>query len=216
MIRPAVFVRELQVDGSGGEHDEREGGQAQRVMIARALMHAPQVLFLDEPTTGLDPAARLFMWDRVRDLQHRGITVVLTTHDMEEAAALADRVGIIDKGRLLALDSPQTLIRSLPGLTTIELTIEPHLSRPNGALAKLSRLPGVERTEQVLDSGSGRGPDDARSEDRVRLYVAGPAPPLVAPAASVLAEEGRTVTNVNLGSPTLEDVFLNLTGRTLR
>ena len=82
------------------------GGQAQRVMIARALMHAPQVLFLDEPTTGLDPAARLFVWDRLRELRDRGVTLFLTTHDMDEAAALADRVGIMDHGRLLALDTP--------------------------------------------------------------------------------------------------------------
>lgn len=156
------------------------------------------------------------MWERVRELQQRGVTVVLTTHDMEEAAALANRVGIIDHGQVLALDSPGTLMRSLPGMTTMELTIEPRLSRPEGALATLSRLPGVERTEQVLDSGSSGDPGGARGEDRIRLYVAGPAAPLLAPAASVLAEEGETVTNVSLGNPTLEDVFLNLTGRTLR
>lgn len=204
------------LDRAGSKPDSLSGGQTQRVMIARALMHAPQVLFLDEPTTGLDPAARLFMWDRVRDLQQRGVTVVLTTHDMEEAAALANRVGIIDHGRVLALDSPGALMRSLPGVTTMELTIEPRLSRPNATLANLSRLAGVERTEQVPDSGSSGDPGGARGEDRIRLYVAGPASPLLAPAASVLAEEGETVTNVNLGNTTLEDVFLNLTGRTLR
>ena len=75
-------------------------------MIARALMHEPQVLFLDEPTTGLDPAARLFVWDRLRELRERGVTLFLTTHDMQEAATLADRVGIMDHGRLLALDTP--------------------------------------------------------------------------------------------------------------
>lgn len=89
------------------------GGQNQRMMIARALMHDPRVLFLDEPTTGLDPAARLFVWDRIRELRDRGVTIVLSTHDMDEAAALADRVGIIDFGRLLALDTPAALIRGL-------------------------------------------------------------------------------------------------------
>src|SRR5919206_1827743 len=100
------------------------GGQGQRVMIARALMHAPRVLFLDEPTTGLDPAARLFVWDRLRELRDRGVTLVLTTHDMDEAAALADRVGIMDLGRLLALDTPDALMRTLQGRTTLELATD--------------------------------------------------------------------------------------------
>src|SRR2546422_3155060 len=96
------------------------GGQSQRMMIARALMHAPEVLFLDEPSTGLDPAARLFVWDRVRELQAAGTTIVLTTHDMDEAAALADRVGIMDRGQLLALDTPQALVHQPPGEPTLD------------------------------------------------------------------------------------------------
>ena len=99
------------------------GGQSQRVMIARALMHQPQVLFLDEPTTGLDPAARLFVWDRLRELRERGVTLFLTTHDMHEAASLADRVGIMDHGKLLALDTPDALMRSLVGRSTLELSM---------------------------------------------------------------------------------------------
>ena len=95
--------------------DNYSGGMAQRLLIARALMHAPQVIFLDEPTTGLDPQARLFVWDRVRELRDSGVTVVLTTHDMDEAATLTDRVAILDHGRLLALDTPLALTRSLPG-----------------------------------------------------------------------------------------------------
>ena len=105
--------------------DMFSGGQAQRVMVARALMHAPRVLFMDEPTTGLDPAARLFVWDRVADLRSRGVTIVLTTHDMDEAATLADRVGIMDHGKLLALDSPEALTRGLPGRTTLEVAVGP-------------------------------------------------------------------------------------------
>ncbi|MEA2591403.1 MAG: type transport system ATP-binding protein, partial [Actinomycetota bacterium] len=99
------------------------GGQSQRMMIARALMHAPEVLFLDEPSTGLDPAARLFVWDRVRELQAAGTTIVLTTHDMDEAAALADRVGIMDRGELLALDTPKALIQQLPGERTLDVAV---------------------------------------------------------------------------------------------
>src|SRR5207244_1474196 len=100
------------------------GGQAERIMIARALMHEPQVLFLDEPTTGLDPAARLFVWDRLRELRERGVTLVLTTHDMHEAGELADRVAIIARGKLLALDTPQALMRSLSEETTLDLTTD--------------------------------------------------------------------------------------------
>ncbi|MDQ1495097.1 MAG: type transport system ATP-binding protein, partial [Actinomycetota bacterium] len=92
--------------------DRLSGGQAQRVMIARALMHFPPVLFLDEPATGLDPAARIYVWDRIRELIDSGVTVLLTTHDMDEAAELADRVGIVDHGRLLALDTPAALTKT--------------------------------------------------------------------------------------------------------
>jgi ABC-2 type transport system ATP-binding protein len=187
------------------------GGQVQRVMIARALMHAPRVLFLDEPTTGLDPAARLFVWDRLRELEHQGVTLVLTTHDMDEAAALATRVGIMDKGKLLALDTPSALMRSLPGRTTLELGTDAGNDGGDGVLSALGDLPGVERVEQVQTPGDG-----APAELRVRLYITGEAPPLVAPAATLLGRVGRTLTDVKLGTPTLEDVFIHLTGRALR
>ena len=194
------------------------GGQAQRVMIARALMHAPKVLFLDEPTTGLDPAARLFVWDRLRDLERQGVTLVLTTHDMDEAAALCTRVGIMDKGRLLALDTPAALMRSLPGRTTLELATSVEDGRADGTteaiLAELGELPAVERVEQLPSETSGA--DGPASDLRVRLYVSGEAPLLVAPAASLLGRHGRTLADVKLGIPTLEDVFIELTGRTLR
>src|SRR5439155_8433196 len=93
-------------DRANDKIDFVSGGQAQRVMIARALMHNRKVMFLDEPTTGLDPQARLFVHDRVAGLKREGVTVVLTTHDMDEAAKLCDRSGIIDHGKLLAVDTP--------------------------------------------------------------------------------------------------------------
>jgi ABC-2 type transport system ATP-binding protein len=208
------------------------GGQAQRVMIARALMHAPKVLFLDEPTTGLDPAARLFVWDRLRELKERGVTLVLTTHDMDEAASLADRVGIMDHGKLLALDTPDALMRSLPGRTTLELTIGGFEERSTADLmAGLEALPGVERLErlQLPEESSapsfGREPGQAPPGEKgpttpaalhVRFYLSGDASLLVAPAATLVAEHGLSLTDVKLGTPTLEDVFIDLTGRTLR
>ena len=193
------------------------GGQSQRVMIARALMHAPRVLFLDEPTTGLDPAARLFVWDRLRELRDSDVTLILTTHDMDEAALLADRVGVMDHGRLLALDTPDALISSLEGEGTLELTAD-HAA--DGAVVDgLAALAGVERVETVHGAVEDGGPDAEASGSqpfRVRLYLTGDAALCVAPAASVLAEHGLALQDVKLGTPTLEDVFIHLTGRTLR
>ncbi len=187
------------------------GGQAQRVMIARAMMHEPQVLFLDEPTTGLDPAARLFVWDRLRELQGRGVTMILTTHDMHEAATLAQRVGIMDHGKLLALDTPEALMRGLPGSATLELTtLAGDPGQRERVLAAMATIDQVQRVERVDGEMNGDG------ELRMRLYLAGDAPPLVAPAATRLAEEGLALRDVKIRTPTLEDVFIHLTGRALR
>jgi ABC-2 type transport system ATP-binding protein len=193
--------------------DMFSGGQAQRVMVARALMHAPEVLFLDEPTTGLDPAARLFVWDRVRELKARGVTIVLTTHDMDEAAELADRVGIMDHGKLLALDTPAALTRGLPGRTTLELAVVLNGTPPDDLLRELGALDGVERVEQVASAGPPSGPPAAavaQRELRARLYLAGDAPQLVAPVAAVVANHDAQLTDVAIGAPSLEDAYLAL------
>ena len=156
--RPAT--RSVRADRAG-RHQGRLvlGGMAQRLMIARALMHEPEVLFLDEPTTGLDPQARLFVWDRIRELRERGVTIVLTTHDMDEAADLADRVGIVDHGRLLALDTPEAAhprahrpVGARPGGAPVEL------DQPHALVAALEKLDGVERAEQVATGRECRPP----------------------------------------------------------
>ncbi len=181
---------------------------AQRLLIARALMHAPQVVFLDEPSTGLDPQARLFVWDRVRELRDGGVTVVITTHDMDEAATLSDRVGIMDRGRLLALDTPGALTRSLPGSATLDIDVERAPEDTDEAvLAALSPLAErVEQVEQVAD-------DTAL---RARLYLSGDAAALVGPVSDALRARRARLTGVRIGEPSLEDVFLDLTGRELR
>jgi ABC-2 type transport system ATP-binding protein len=203
------------LDRAGDKPDFFSGGQSQRVMIARALMHAPQVLFLDEPTTGLDPAARLFVWDRLRQLRDSDVTLILTTHDMDEAALLADRVAIMDHGRLLALDTPEALIGSLEGEGTLELTADQPADGP--VLDSLAALAGVERVESVhMHAENGTEAPPASQPLRVRLYLTGDAALHVAPAAAVLAEHGLALQDVKLGTPTLEDVFIHLTGRTLR
>jgi ABC-2 type transport system ATP-binding protein len=184
------------------------GGQNQRMMIARALMHDPRVLFLDEPSTGLDPAARLFVWDRIRELREAGVTIVLTTHDMDEAAALADRVGIVDSGRLLALDTPAALVRGLGTGSSLQVTVEPagELGMA-GLLDRLGTLPGVQRCEQV-------GAEAA--VHTIRLCLAGEAAAMITPVAAAVAEVGARLTGMEIGEASLEDVFIELTGRSLR
>jgi ABC-2 type transport system ATP-binding protein len=194
-------------DRGGDRVDNYSGGMAQRLLIARALMHEPQVVFLDEPSTGLDPQARLFVWDRVRELRDSGVTVVLTTHDMDEAAELTDRVGIMDHGRLLALDSPAALTRSLPGSATLEVDVARAADdTEDGVLAALGALPAAERVEKVASA----------DVLRARIYLSGDAAALVGPVSEVLTARRARLAGVRIGEPSLEDVFLSLTGRELR
>ncbi|WP_213453019.1 ABC transporter ATP-binding protein [Rhizomonospora bruguierae] len=218
--------------------DWYSGGMAQRLMIARAMMHQPAVLFLDEPTTGLDPQSRLFLWERVRELRERGVTVVLTTHDMDEAAEMSDRVGVVDHGKLLALDTPAALTHGLSGQAVLELTVTPGpADEPEKILAALQGVEGVERAERVGAGGPaglppgmagfpgmpggggapmGPPPGAAGGGVTLRLYVRSQPATLLGPVATVLAERGAQLTGVHIGEPSLEDVFINLTGRGLR
>lgn len=186
------------------------GGQMQRVMIARALMHAPDVLFLDEPTTGLDPAARLFLWEQIRGLRSEGRTVLLTTHDMDEAASLCDRVGIVDKGKLLVLDTPDALRRSLPGEGGLDIGVSASDDAVRErTLAAIGDLPHVERVEVL-------GGDPASEHGfRARVYVDGAAADLLTALPPVVPDAAR-LTELRTVTPSLEDVFLHLTGRLLR
>ena len=190
-------------DRGGDKVDRFSGGQSQRLMIARALMHRPDVLFLDEPSTGLDPQARLFVWDRVRDLQRDGVTVILTTHDMDEATELCDRVGIVDHGKLLALDTPDGLTRSLPGSTTVDVTVAEPVDRVPDLLGALQGLDAVERVETTHPSA-------------LRLYLDADPARLIGEVAALVNRSGATLTDLSFGRPSLEDVFISLTGRGLR
>ena len=177
--------------------DELSGGQQQRLMIARALIHEPEVLFLDEPTVGLDPQARLALWDILRELHDAGRTIVMTTHYMEEADQLCERVAIVDRGRLLALDTPARLKARAPGGTLVILTLD---GDAGDAAARARGLAGVERVESESAT--------------VRAFAARGGE--VIPALIRAAEEaGRAVTDITLREPSLETLFISLTGRRL-
>ncbi|MGC0415942.1 ABC transporter ATP-binding protein [Embleya sp. AB8] len=175
------------------------GGMAQRLMIARAILHRPAVLFLDEPTTGLDPQSRLALHELVRELRAAGQTIVLITHDMDEADRLADRVAIIDHGRLLALDSPTELKRSIDADTVVAVAAE---TTPAELAALLrARVPGVRDVHLRVDS--------------VLLSVG--AERAVFPAVvAAAAEAGIALRDVRVEEPSLETVFIHLTGKELR
>lgn len=113
-VNPKKFLKDVQLlDKADSYVEQLSGGQKQRFSIAAALVHGPKVFFLDEPTTGLDPQARRNLWDLVREVKARGVTVIMTTHYMDEAEILCDRVAVMDKGKIIALDTPKNLIKAL-------------------------------------------------------------------------------------------------------
>jgi len=174
------------------------GGLAQRVQIARAIAHRPTVLFLDEPSAGLDPQSRMAMWSAVEGLHKEGITVLLTTHYMEEADSLSDRLAIIDHGRVLALGSPDKLKQTLGAHTVFDLKLKSH-ERLEPLVDKLSRHPGVTSAEITAEG--------------LRVIAAssdGLLPELVQAAA------GHGLRDLQITEPSLETVFIQLTGRDLR
>lgn len=175
------------------------GGMAQRLMVARAVMHRPQILFLDEPTAGLDPQSRIALWEILGELHTGGQTILLTTHYMEEADQLCDRLAIIDHGRVLALDTPDRLKASTGADTMITVSAE----------ADLDRL------AETLKSGVDGATDAIVLEGHVLLGVTG-AKGVLPQVVQVAERHGVTVTDLSISEPSLETVFINLTGKDLR
>ncbi len=197
--RTAELLEQFRLaDRATANVNEMSGGMAQRLMVARAIMHDPDVLFLDEPTSGLDPQSRLALWDVIGELHQRGQTIVLTTHYMEEADQLCERVAIIDHGRLLALDTPAALKKSIDADTEVRL----HAAGDLDALAvELQSMEGV---------------DSARVVDGtvyVYLRAGGATLPEIITHAD---HKGFAVQDVGVKETTLETVFIDLTGRELR
>lgn len=201
-----------------GRVDFLSGGLAQRVMIARALMHNPKVMFLDEPSAGLDPQARLFVHDRVAELRASGVTVILTTHDMDEAAKLCDRIGIVDHGKLLALDTPEALTSSMPGNTTLTLSIATGSTPADEIRALLTRVPSVDKVELLTPPAPPMEPGAIGPEvvQQFRIYTEAKPLNAMPQVLQALADVACEVRDLTVGKPSLEDVFIHLTGRDLR
>jgi ABC-2 type transport system ATP-binding protein len=195
-LEPRVALERVSLaDKSGALVRTLSGGQKQRLSLACALVGDPEALFLDEPTTGLDPASRREIWEIVEELKARGRTLLLTTHYMEEAERLCDRVAIVDRGRKLAEGTPRDLVAQLGAEHVIELEIDGGIDD-----AALATLPGVEAVQRV--------------DEALRLTVddvARAVPPLLARLAAAGLAPRRLATH----HATLEDVFLALSGRGL-
>jgi ABC-2 type transport system ATP-binding protein len=187
--------------------DKLSGGQMQRLSIALALINDPDLVFLDEPTTGLDPQARLNIWTVIEGIRQRGKTVVLTTHYMEEAERLCDRVAVVDRGRIVALDSPRNLIAANAAGTTLEFARVPGLD-----IEALRKLPGVDRV--VAD---GQVSLTTRTPEVVLHALLDPRAPWASAEGAGGDGEGEgMIRDLVVRHGTLEDVFLSLTGRSLR
>jgi ABC-2 type transport system ATP-binding protein len=176
------------------------GGMAQRLMVARAIMHRPAVLFMDEPTAGLDPQSRLALWEILGELHADGQTILLTTHYMEEADQLCERVAIMDHGRVLALDTPGRLKGSVDADTVVTVRVDGDRDVAKDRLA--SEVEGVTRFREV-------------EVDGIELHVTG-IERLVPRVVAAAERTGVDIVDLSVAAPTLETVFINLTGKELR
>ncbi len=174
------------------------GGQKQRLSVACALAGDPDLVFLDEPTTGLDPQSRRQLWELVEQLRQDGTTIVLTTHYMDEAERLCDRIAIVDRGQVIALGTPRSLIRSLGAEQVVECAVGEGERLEERDVAE---LPGVLRTRV---DGALHALQVSASHETIPALLA------------LIARHGLTLTELRTHSPTLEDVFVSLTGRHLR
>ncbi|HEX7018383.1 MAG TPA: ATP-binding cassette domain-containing protein [Gemmatimonadaceae bacterium] len=198
---PAVndVIRMVQLDEKrDGRVGKLSGGQKQRLALACSIVGDPDLLFLDEPTTGLDPQSRRQLWDLITDFKAMGRTILLTTHYMDEAEMLCDRVAIVDHGRVIALGTPRELIGSLGAEHVVEFALA------NGA---------------TIDEAALRAVDDVRATRRTGdLYElqVGEVHRALPPLLALIARRGLELTELRTHSATLEDVFVSLTGRQLR
>ena len=192
-------------DKSKNRVSELSGGQQQRFAVAASLVNNPEVVILDEPTTGLDPQARRNLWSLIREVNQSGVTVLLTTHYMEEAEAICDRLAIMDHGKLLALDTPGNLINGLKASYTVKMTMENPMTE--------SQLNSLNGGVEIIHSGE-RNRDDW-SENTYLLRLAN-SPSALKSMLDEISQAGLGLENLQVTPVTLEDVFLELTGSELR
>jgi ABC-2 type transport system ATP-binding protein len=174
------------------------GGMMQRLSIARAMMHDPQVLFLDEPSTGLDPQTRLLLWEIIREYNQTGKTILLTTHNMEEADALCHRIAIVDHGRVIAEGAPADLKASIPGGYLLRLRFSATSPKLIELLGKLGGVTEVRANRTSVDVYADQGG------------------PLISQIVAASGEAGVELHDVHISEPSLENLFLHHTGRSLR
>ena len=196
-LDPRQLLRDVALEEKSQAHpQDLSGGQRQRLALALALVNDPEVLFLDEPTAALDPQSRRMLWEIVLKLREQGKTILLTTHYMDEAQILCDRIAIMDGGKIIALDTSAGLIGRLGAKATIDSHIKGRVAKDD-----LQALPHVSGVRQA--------------NERYIIYTDEMQPTLVALLA-YSNEQGITITDLQVRTPTLEDVFLELTGRELR
>ncbi len=214
----SLFVRGREVDDAidlvllrekeNARYSALSGGQRQRLAVACALVGQPELLFLDEPTTGLDPQSRRMLWDVILAFKKEGGSVVLTTHYMDEAQRLCDRVGVVDHGKMIALGTPKELIDSLGGSQIVEITIDEKNGGGEGRVSDRATLDEALRSAPSVQN--------ARAQvGRVILTVSELHVALPAVLAELRARD-LDLTNLSTHQATLEDVFVTLTGRALR
>jgi ABC-2 type transport system ATP-binding protein len=217
--REALADKLLDELGLGERKNEKvnrySGGMAQRLMIARALMHQPDVLFLDEPTNNLDPQSRLFLWERIRELNASGITILLTTHDMDEADRLCYRIAIMDHGKILVNDTSSGLKKLIPGGTVLEVHAYSAMDVRDRVQSALSAMPGVTKVDSSSADPAATDPPAEPGSMTFRVY-ADAANTLIGSAAQAIFSAGAEVRDLSVKQPSLEEVFIFLTGRHLR
>ena len=197
-------------DKSASRMSELSGGQRQRFGVAASLVNNPELVVLDEPTTGLDPQARRNLWGLIREVNGRGVTVVLTTHYMEEAETLCSRLAIMDHGRILALDTPRNLINQLKASYAVKLTLDKPMT-----VAQLESLNGGVELVQSEEQSEEATDEAAKSENTYLLRLAN-SPTALRAMLDEIDKAGLGLENLQITPVTLEDVFLELTGSELR
>jgi ABC-2 type transport system ATP-binding protein len=206
-VSPETLLEQVGLlDKAASRMGELSGGQKQRFTVAAGLVNDPELVILDEPTSGLDPQARRNLWGLIREINQRGVTVVLTTHYMDEAETLCGRLAIMDHGQLLALDTPRNLINQLEATYTVKLTMDQPMT-----MAQLKSLNGG---VEVIQSGEQAG-EEPGGENTYLLRLTNN-PSALQKMLEEIAKADLGLENLQITPVTLEDVFLDLTGNDLR